>query len=433
MVSELADFLALKGKSQGLIDAKSNFSGSFATSRQNLLIDSKGAIVEGGLDRFTLSNKSQFDFRTNVIFDKSIKVMHAKLEDNHGLRLQFNGESDWDNSVFQFSFDLKCPELTRYYFIHEKSDSVAGLKTHGIMAKSGGIFRLQADAQANTINIARLKASNITAGVELVDDRVTLTNVSAEFYAGRLLASIAIADLFKEGRIAADITLEGIELASLSRRFIPMSATGKLSASINVAGTVKDPAIKFTSEIEDLTIDRAQIKSSQIEGEYLRQQLKIAKLFAFASAGTFESDNLTVDFATKKIGGDLKATNVSIASVLFGYAKKVDGDLEGTIHFGGTLDAPQITAPLTVTGLVAHSIKLGRGAVTLSLAKEPLIGFPKEKDIVFSLSANLEAQGSTTLARFAYALNKKTVNVDLNVDDIELNTVSLGFLISPRA
>ena len=424
-VDELSRFIGLNKATRGRINGEGSFAGSFSSDQQNLLIDAEGAISHGAFEQFVMPNISHFAVRTDIIFDKSIKVRHAQLADSHGLRLKLNGETNWETTELLFSFDALLPELTRYYALGKKSDAVAGLMAKGSIAAHRGVVHLKASTSARAINFARLKASNVAANVELLDDKLTLHKVSAELYEGRLKAEIALEDVFKEKRIAADIILDGIDLASLDPNLISISLAGKLSAALNLAGKLKDPALKFASEIDDLAIEDAQIRNSRIEGEYVKQKLEITTLLATVSAGSFESSNLSIDFQSGELGGDLRAINVSIGPVLSRYVNQIEGELNGTFHLGGTIDSPTLMAPLTMKGLQAYGVKFGQGVVALRLAKEPLIGLPLVKDLVVSLSANLTEANSTTSARFAYAIHKKTINLDVNLERLVLNTQSL--------
>ena len=101
------------------------------------------------------------------------------------------------------------------------------------------------------------------------------------------------------------------------------------------------------------------------------------------------------------------------------------GNIDGIIEINGSLHAPIISAPLNVFGLEAYGLSLGNGAVTVTLRQEPLFE-RNEQDLVLAISGRLSTLGSNIQGRSALALNKKTVNVDVQVSNLEVSTDALG-------
>jgi hypothetical protein len=109
------------------------------------------------------------------------------------------------------------------------------------------------------------------------------------------------------------------------------------------------------------------------------------------------------------------------------YSSVVDGDLTGSIYIDGFIDAPDIIAPMTISDFTAYGAKLGSGMITFALSRQPLLGRVQEEDLVFSVSTNLSGKETSSIARFALALDKRTINADADFNNLEINTAELKF------
>jgi hypothetical protein len=123
LAQELAQFLSVERPTQGLIEAHSQLSGSFAEKEQNILIDSKGKIIDGLIEEITLTKETRFECGVNLLFNKTIEISKAKFVDDTGLNLTFRGTRDLIKESLALSFDLALPHANRYILFLSKSET----------------------------------------------------------------------------------------------------------------------------------------------------------------------------------------------------------------------------------------------------------------------------------------------------------------------
>lgn len=423
---ELAKFLSLDRKTRGSIEADSKFDGSFSGPDQTFQIASKGKIADGAVDEIAFADETSFDVDLNLILDKKVVIKKAKISDGLGLKLAFSGALNLTDKSLKFGFDLFCPRVSHYLSLPAKTDAIDGLAAKGGLVLDSGVLTLSSLVKVSEANFAKVGATKIKSKVDLKGSRLSISDLSATFYQGTLTANVVIDDFQTQKKLHGDAAVEGINLLPLSQRLGLSNIEGRLSSSFNIGGNIDLPSIGFLSEADDLVIGRIKIKKAQIEGQFAQNQLKISRMSSATKAGTLDAENLSYDVATKKIAGILSIADLDIASTLSRYVDRINGYLDGPIHIEGTLESPLITAPLTVKKLSVFGVKMGDGAVTLALARRPLLGQANEEDLVFSISANLGGQNSTSMARFSVALNKKTINADIDLDKLEMNTAELA-------
>jgi hypothetical protein len=280
---------------------------------------------------------------------------------------------------------------------------------------------------ARQVTIAKFQGTEVHSKINFFNDRLSLSDIFANVYSGTLKANLVIDDFGKKNLIHGDAVIEQIELLPIIRQFGTFHIGGKFSSSLKVSGSFENPHVSFLSEMQDLIIDNARIDHGRCEGQFSDNRLKISQLTLLIKSGYLEANELFYDLATKNIAGTIYVNKLSINSMLSGYSHQLNGNADGIIYIDGTLTSPSIVAPMTVKGLSAFGIKLGSGRITLALARRPLLGSTAQEDLVFSLSSNLQRHKSASIARFSMALTKKTINMDVRVNELEINTVDLAF------
>ena len=263
-------FFSFKGKTEGVVNAESQYRGSFSDAEQSIKIESKGKIIRGGIGKFSLAKESTFAVRMNLLLGKEIHVIQAKLEDSFGLSLKFNGKSDWQNRAIALSFDLTSADVDRYYSLQGLMDSVTGLSLKGGLSVKESVFHAQADVYAKNIESHRLKGSDVRGNVEFINDKLIVSNMTANFYDGNVSGEITL-DKFKSApALSGAIVLEKIDLKPVSKIWLPTPLLGKLSAFMDLSGSLRDPRIDFQSEIDDLSMHQVRIKDSKLMEIYLK-------------------------------------------------------------------------------------------------------------------------------------------------------------------
>lgn len=426
-VHELAKFLEFPKETQGTFWAQSKFEGSYAGDT-TFSINSKGQITDGAMEQIKFPGQSSFDFNGILALKKSLKINPSHLKNEKGLNLSFSGKSDLANKFTTVDYNLFCANVGRHISV-PKDAIIDGVKSHGqmVLDTSPGVS-IKGRVSADALQMAKLQVKNITSGFHLNKNKLNIEHLSAKSYDGTIFLDLVIDKLSEEKALSGNINIENVNLEKLSQSLKSINLGGNLSAALNIEGTVESPSVYFSSNISDLVLDKIAIPSMDLEGRLHEDVLNISKLSSNSISASIDGQNIFYNLRSKKIGGEFFVAGLDISSMFLTYGFNIDGYLHGSIFIGGTINSPTISAPLIAHKLVVYGLALGSGALTLSLEEQNLLGRNKEKDLVFSVSTNLFENKSTTLGRFSYALNKRTINGQITTENIELNTAELGLL-----
>lgn len=425
-VQELAKFLDFSVHTRGIFSAGGTFDGSFAGKFPIINISSHGKITDGAVDEFVFPEASSFNFNGRLVLDRNLKINEARITDASGLNINFSGESDFVKKLTLMNYHLKCVDVSRYFSLPFKS-VLKGLDSKGRISFGTNGLSIEAKAFAKMANIYGFDGSEISGLFEFENNKLFVKNLSANAYDGSLFLDLVVDKFDKEKLLAGNVSIEDVDLSGLSKSFDRLKLEGKIDAILSIAGNASSPSIGFSLSANDLAIDKIKLASAELEGSLHDDYLNIFKITSNTISGSLKGKNIFYNLKSKEIGGELFVDNLDISSAFSSYDIGVDGYLNGSIFIGGTLNLPLITAPLIVSKLTAYGFNLGSGAMMLSFSEQHLLGTP-DKDLVFSASTNLSGNGSSSVGRFSFALNKKTINVEVNVEDIELNTAELGLL-----
>lgn len=426
LAEELSKFLSFKRATSGMINATSKFSGQFSGENRNIRVISQGSIARGQIDDLVFAERMKFDMDIDYILDKSLSIKKARFSDDHGLKLNASGHGNLVDESLALDFDLLCPRVERYVSLPLKSDAIDGLRSNGTIVFNDQGLQVTGPLQVQYLNWAKLSASDVKARLDFSHNRLSLSDITGVMNQGVWQGNVVVDDFANKKMVSGNASAQGIDLSLLSRPFFPINIGGKLAASLSLSGSIDQPKVSFTSEIEDLVVDKAEFKSLQFEGNVTKEHLIIPTLSVITKSGTLDGKGLSLEMASKKIAGTVIVANLNVASVISQYFGRMDGDLDGQIRLDGSLSSPIISADLTASNLSALGIKMGSGAISLALEKRLLLGRGRKEDLVFSVSANLNERTSTNIMRFAIALNEQTINTEFKFDDLEVDTADLA-------
>lgn len=420
-VHELAKFLDFNEETKGIFSAESKFSGTFSKT-PTINISSSGTISDASVTDVAFPDVSTFNFDGNLLLDKHLKITSAGLKNKAGLNVRFSGDADLIKKSTAINYQLTCPEVERYFPLHLKS-KIRGLKSHG-QVLLGNTLSLNAQVTALALNISGVEASDLKGSIELANNKLLANNISARINEGSVDLNLSIDQINKERLLSGNAILNTIEIDKISKALKTVNLSGKLSGMLIIGGNISKPSVQFLSSINDFVIDKVKLSEVELEGIINDKYVGIDKVISKTIYGALYGENISYYFDSKKIGGKLFVDDFDISAVFESYSDKVDGYLRGTVVVDGTIDFPVVTSSLIANKLMAYGFSLGDGSVGLSFSQQQLMS--KEKDIVLSVSVNLSEKGSNRVGRFSYALGKKTINSEVTVENLELNTVDLG-------
>lgn len=423
-ILELVNFIEFRLKTQGIFSADSRFNGTFKDRVPTINMQSRGKINNGSVEEIKFPEESSYEFNGNLFLENRLKINKAIVKNQTGLDINFSGEIDLINKVTLGKYHLYCPKVEDYISLPLKS-TVKGLKARGKLSFDKQLA-FSADARIQAMRISGLDTNDLTAKMEFGKNKLLINELMAKAYGGSISLKLTMDNFFQEKKIQGKASITELDLNKLSKSLNGLSLGGLLSSSLSLDGNFESPTIYFNSSVTDFIVDKLQLYSSEIEGKFHKNNLKITKFNSNSMSGSIFGNNLFYDLDSKKIGGEIEVDDLDISSAFSMYKINMDGYIKGVINIDGTIHKPSITSPMTVKKFTAYGFNLGTGAMSLSLSDQPLIGQNKERDLVFSASCNLSEGKSKSIGRFSYALNKKTINSEIKLEEIELNTADLG-------
>lgn len=422
--AELANFLSFDENTRGLINGKTELTGSFSGPDPNIHIISLGQVFDGGINDITWAPQTNFDVNINLVLDKMVQITHAQVTDNWGLRLGLSGTGNLIKKSASLDVDLFCPDTSHYMVLKEKT-AAKNWQAKGRVALDDNGLSINGRNKASLLTIADLYISDVNADIDLFKKRLAISKLSAKAYQGLINGNLVVDDFTDNNLLNGHLVLRELDLYTLSRPFSELVLGGKISSVMDIGGSLAQPTVTFSAEVEEPVIDRAKFRTAQFDGQLTDHRLTIPRFALLAKSGLLDGHNLAFDLKSKKISGNVLVADFNIGSTFTKFLPEVEGDLFGLISIDGTLDSPLLNAPLVARKLSAYGVELGDGSITLALARRPLLGQKLQEDLVFSVSSNLNRRGSTNIVRFSMALNKKTINADIELQDLELNSAAL--------
>lgn len=422
-VAELLKFLDLKIASSGVFEAKTDLDGSF--EKESINIFSSGSVVNGGIHDVSFPKLSSFKFSGNLILDKRLKINDATIKNTQGLNFNFAGETDLVKKATVGKFKLFCPELNEHVVLPEDG-SVKALKTEGSIFFDLHGLDLKADAISESARFFKIDASKIAANIEFKNNALRVNKMTAKIADGDADLNLIVDKFTSQKIINGSANINQIELKKISPALGTVNLEGALSAKLNLGGNLSAPEVQFYSDVTDLVVDKVQIKNAEFEGQFKNNIVNIFRVYSNTIFGDLSGENFSYDLKSKAIKGQFEADNFDISSAFSSYDASIDGYINGTIFIDGTVSQPKILAPLRVSKLTAYGLSFGDGTVSISLSEQPLIGHGK--DLVFTASANLWEKSSNIIGRFSYALNKKTINSEISLENLTINSLELGLV-----
>lgn len=424
---ELVDFLSAKKIAHGVIDAESQYSGSFLHKDKDLRIVSKGAIAGGVFENINFARTTNFSFDASYVFDKKITIARAQVKDNLGLSVTFNGTGDLISNSLRGDFVGRCGHVSKYVKLKADTDEIKGLSAQGKVSYAAGNLGLKISAKAQHAQLYNLAGSDISASLDFTNNQLT-ADIKAKFYTGSLEADILVGDFYGQQSLSGTAVIERANLAPLSRGFSDVLVGGSLTSFIGMNGTLRNPIVMFSADIDDPHIDKAIFNSAEVVGQWDDGVLAISKLLVHGKAGFFSGDNVALDFNNKTIAGALTVSNLDLASSFANYVPAMSGSVSGPVQLSGTFAKPIILAPLLGKNISAYGVELGSGALTLGLGRSALLHQSRREDLIFSVSATLNQKSVVNSVRFSLALHEKSINLDAVINGLDLNTADLGLL-----
>lgn len=422
---ELAKFLSFEEKTDGILAAKSKIFGSFASADQNVHVVADGTLLSGRVNEINLAKETNFDVDINLVLKKHITIHEAIVSDKRGLNLNLAGFGNLVNKSADIRFNLACGDVNAYVS-RLKNERISGLSAHGTAFITGSSVVLHAPVAIEEANVAGIHARNVQTNFDLSNQRISFADVIATINEGTLQGSLVIDDPKHQQNLSGNVAMTGVQIKESLKRFVKFPVDGIVHATATINGTLSNPLIQGTFEGEDLVVDQIKVRNAQLEGSFERHRLAMNRITLFPETGSVEGINVFYDANTNEIGGALGVSDIDLSSVLATYFPHIDGELTGPVHVEGTMQKPLIVAPLVVSDLTLHGIKLGNGPLTLGLGYRPLLGRSNLEDLVFSASANVVGNASSTKLQLSIALNKMTTNADITFENIELSTTALG-------
>lgn len=428
---DLLKFLSVDLSSNGRINAKTSFEGKLALNDAPMHIKSEGNIVHGSIDKAYLAPKTNFNVSFILEMPKRVTFKEIKLTDDQGIRIKGAGGMALTLDDGGFSFDINCPAPNLYFSSWIPKD----IKSQNI--SSVGKINWQQkniNAQGN-LTIGKLSYKNVSAGdiysqYRLDQDELSLSNIAAKLYQGELTGSAVIQHISKERKINSAFTMNGVDIAPLFANFTDAEITGKIDGKVSLLGQLEKVQAHFSLKSEQAAYQHINLAHISLEGIFAEHRVEVSQLISSLSSGIIEGRDLSYNIDNKDISGFLFLSDISIAQLLFKYAK-VEGLLSGPIDIGGNWTSPHISAALNAKNIAFEDQKLGSGPLSLSLKREKLIDSGAEEDVVFSLSSTLRQEKAVSTIRYALALNRQTINSTASFRDFELSTSDFGLNNAP--
>lgn len=427
--TELSRFLRIDIKTDGQLSAESSLSGNLPTKKATVFhLATKGQLRDGAIDRIQLASKTAFDLKMDFTLDAALKIHRAIISDELGLRLLGEGMANPSKNQYMISYNLRAPSLRRYAPSLIKKADAQSFFTEGHFSSQGQSIVASGKALAKQFFAQGYEVQDVKVDYIVSKEELLLNSLHAKVYEGNLNGKIIIQEFGKKNKLEGQLVINGIDIAKIAKKFSSVNIGGTAFTNIDLSGTLDDPRIIFTLELANASVDKIRVQNTQIIGEYTQDILKIPEWRSIDKAGSLVGENLTFAIKTKEIGGTFFLHDTSIALLLSQSANKSDGIISGSIHLHGTLDSPQITAPLNARNIVIYGQTLGSGILSLSLKRELLLSPRDEEDLVISLSSWLEHEKSKSSMRIGWALNKKTLNARTEFDSLLFD---MGTLPSP--
>ncbi len=223
---------------------------------------------------------------------------------------------------------------------------------------------IKGEISNTTIGKKVLGASKID--MDLSHRRLTIRQLSVPVEKG-VIAAEGTADL--DGKANIQVAALNVPIAD----FIPLTgrddiqASGLLNVTANITGETQNPKVEFSGDLENgvyngVALDHIYILGNMEDKIVSFQQILVEKgiykLKAFGKIPLAAFDKKGILPPGDKSGMDLTLdmnnADLGILPILSTAIEKGEGPIEGTIHLGGSVDAPQVMGSVAIKDGLVH-------------------------------------------------------------------------------
>lgn len=423
---DVLKFLSVDLSSSGRINAKTTLEGKLALNNAPMKISSEGSIENASIDEAHLAPKTSYKISLVLDMPKRVVFKEIKLSDVQGMRVEGAGELALTTKDGNFSFDINCPDPNFYMASWMPKDlKNQNISSKGIISWQHNTIKTKGNLSVGKLSYKSIMASAINAQYSLDHDDLKISNIEGDFYQGKVKGKVDIKNIKKQRNVDSVFTANGVDITQIFAHFTDVDIMGKADGKIALSGALDSIQAQFSIKSEYAAYQHVNLTNSSLEGIFSPHRIEISQLISSLNSGIIEGRDLSYNFDNKDISGFLFLSDISIAPLLFKYAK-VEGLLSGPIDIGGNWASPHISAALHAKNIAFVDQKLGSGPLSLSLKKEKLIDSGNEEDVVFAMSSMLKQDKALSSIRFALALNRQTINSAVSFRDFELSTSDFG-------
>lgn len=428
LLDDIGKFFSLKEKIYGQINSQTSISGSFATPNTTLKLSSYGVITNGSAKNLSLLPLSKFSIDVDVILEKKLVINKLTIKDNSGSKINISGHGNIMSNNFTLKLNSTISDTKNYWpNEHNAQDIIAN---SSIDFKNNKITTLVSNIKAKKIQTFDLTGNDISSTIKFENNNLYINKLLGKFYKGSIEGNILIKNFSAQQKLLqGEWAIMDIDLSLLPKSLSGVELKGLFSANGKLGGSVKEPEIDFMINANDIYLHKLFFASLSIDGSYQDNKIVTSKILLESAGGLLKGDKLSVDLLTKDISGVIEAIDINIKQWLKGYIKQIDGEIDGLIYLDGKWTSPLISAPLEIEKFNYLGASLGTGSITVSASRNKLLN-SADDDLVFSLSANLNSDGNENLVRLSYALHKKTINADVRLNNVYLNSQNFNGLKS---